>query len=84
MKARTHKDQALIEEAIARVAAVVPEITPTSRLPLPQWLTRPSAPDAVLARDLLLRMLFSCVVDADLHFTAQPLNRQNVEVLLEY
>ncbi|MFJ2782268.1 MULTISPECIES: CRISPR-associated helicase Cas3' [unclassified Kitasatospora] len=44
---------------------------------LPQWLAGPSTPDAALARDLLLRMLFSCVVDADFldtsaHFTGLP------------
>ncbi|MET8540021.1 CRISPR-associated helicase Cas3' [Kitasatospora sp. NPDC004799] len=70
VKSRTHKDQRLIEEAIAAVAAVLPEITPTGRVPLPQWLTGPSTPDAALARDLLLRMLFSCVVDADFLDTA--------------
>ncbi|MFD4395547.1 hypothetical protein [Kitasatospora sp. NPDC058478] len=77
MKARTHKHQALIDEAIARTSAVVPEITPTARVPLPPWLTGPAAPDTLLARNLLLRMLFSCVVGADFldtsaHFVAAP------------
>ncbi|SDT83405.1 CRISPR-associated helicase, Cas3 family [Streptomyces sp. TLI_053] len=77
VKARTHKDRALIEEAIACVAAVVPEIKPAGRVPVPQWLIGPAAPATVLDRDLLLRMLFSCVVDADFldtsaHFADRP------------
>ncbi|MFD0404683.1 CRISPR-associated helicase Cas3' [Kitasatospora sp. NPDC127116] len=77
VKARTHKEQPLVEEAIARVALVVPEIAPTGRVPLPRWLMGPSSPGALLARDLLLRMLFSCVVDADFldtgaHFADLP------------
>ncbi|MFD8478517.1 CRISPR-associated endonuclease Cas3'' [Kitasatospora sp. NPDC059673] len=77
VKTGAHANQALIEEAIARTAAVVPEIVPTSRIPLPAWLARAAGPEGKLNRDLLVRMLFSCVVDADFldtsaHFANTP------------
>ncbi|QNE24121.1 CRISPR-associated endonuclease Cas3'' [Streptomyces sp. INR7] len=53
-------------EATARVARVVPEIR-RGRIPPPSWLSGPevSAPELGLRVDLLVRMLFSCLVDAD-------------------
>lgn len=83
MKDGSHEHQALIDEAIARVANTVPEIRPAHRIALPAWLTRAPSPNARLEVDLLLRMLFSCVVDADFldtstHFagTAPTVNQQ--------
>ncbi|MBM9507969.1 CRISPR-associated endonuclease Cas3'' [Actinacidiphila acididurans] len=51
-----------VSEAITRVAALVPQIERTSEVPLPSWAT-PTAPHAEI--DLLIRMAYSAVVDAD-------------------
>ncbi|WP_280361029.1 CRISPR-associated helicase Cas3' [Nocardia wallacei] len=64
-------DRAAVEEAIAAVAAVVPQIEPAAPLPIPGWALPPA--DACVA-ELLCRMVFSAVVDADFldterHFT---------------
>ncbi|MBF9071889.1 CRISPR-associated endonuclease Cas3'' [Streptacidiphilus fuscans] len=64
LKGGSHQDQGLIEEAITRVEALVPQIRPAGRVPLPKWLVERNQ-NARLDLDLLLRMLFSCVVDAD-------------------
>ncbi|MFJ8442872.1 CRISPR-associated helicase Cas3' [Kitasatospora griseola] len=77
VKAGVHQDQAVIEEAIRQVSGVVPEITRAERVPLPAWLAQRAGQDGRLGRDLLLRMLFSCVVDADFldtsaHFANTP------------
>ncbi|WP_189278607.1 CRISPR-associated endonuclease Cas3'', partial [Kitasatospora griseola] len=62
---------------IARTAAVAPKIAPTGRIPLPAWLARATGLGCELSRDVLMRMLFSCVVDADFlntsaHFANTP------------
>ncbi|WP_043267025.1 CRISPR-associated helicase/endonuclease Cas3 [Streptomyces sp. CT34] len=58
-----------VAEAIRAVEAVVPEIHPDPRPALPTWLGAPSG-QGRLGLDLLVRMLFSCVVDADFLDTA--------------
>ncbi|MFC9742689.1 CRISPR-associated endonuclease Cas3'' [Streptomyces noursei] len=58
-----------VVEAIRAVEAVVPEIHPDPRPALPGWLGAPSG-QGRLGLDLLVRMLFSCVVDADFLDTA--------------
>ncbi len=60
-----HERQGLIEEAVARVELLVPQIRPVGRVLLPAWLSGTKSPDALLGLDLLVRMLFSCMVDAD-------------------
>ncbi|MER6572832.1 CRISPR-associated endonuclease Cas3'' [Streptomyces sp. NPDC001093] len=55
----------LVEEAIRAVEDVVPEIHPQPRPAVPGWLMDLPKPERRLGLDLLLRMLFSCVVDAD-------------------
>ncbi|WP_323379300.1 CRISPR-associated endonuclease Cas3'', partial [Streptomyces durbertensis] len=52
-------------KAVAAVRAVVPEIIPSAKLELPDWLRRLPGPRARLELDLLSRMLFSALVDAD-------------------
>lgn len=54
-------------EATARVAQFVPEILREGRIAPPSWLSDPklSASELRLRMDLLVRMLFSCLVDAD-------------------
>ncbi|MFI0233393.1 hypothetical protein [Streptomyces sp. NPDC017086] len=44
---------------------IVPEIHRSSRIALPGWLLDLPRPEQGLGLDLLVRMLFSCVVDAD-------------------
>ncbi|MFE7302698.1 CRISPR-associated endonuclease Cas3'' [Streptomyces sp. NPDC057579] len=58
-----------VAEAIRAVEAVVPEIHPDPWPALPTWLGAPSG-QGRLGLDLLVRMLFSCVVDADFLDTA--------------
>ncbi|MFE2852056.1 CRISPR-associated endonuclease Cas3'' [Streptomyces lavendulae] len=66
-------------EATVRVAGVVPEILRSGRIPPPPWLTDLQIParELRLRMDLLVRMLFSCLVDADFldteaHFAGRP------------
>ncbi|MGC0419593.1 CRISPR-associated endonuclease Cas3'' [Embleya sp. AB8] len=54
-----------LEATIATVAELVPEISPEISPALPQWLASVPKSELGLAYDLLIRMLFSCVVDAD-------------------
>ncbi|TMU98265.1 CRISPR-associated endonuclease Cas3'' [Streptomyces sp. DASNCL29] len=54
-----------VEEAIRAVERVVPEIHPDPRPVPPSWLRDLPRPERRLGLDLLLRMVFSCVVDAD-------------------
>lgn len=54
--------QALVDEAVARVSALVPEITPPRAVQLPGWLDGLAD---VAPAELLLRMVFSALVDAD-------------------
>lgn len=59
------REKAAVDEAIRRVEQVVPEIHPSPSPAPPQWLKSGPAPERVLGMDLLMRMVFSCVVDAD-------------------
>ncbi|MDG4856810.1 CRISPR-associated endonuclease Cas3'' [Streptomyces sp. T-3] len=61
---------ASVEEAIGAVAREVPEILPEARLGAPGWLRDLPRAEQRLGLDLLVRMVFSCVVDADFLDTA--------------
>lgn len=56
--------QAAWVEAIERVAAVAPEVIPAALLHLPSWFIGENPRDP-LVMDLLVRMVFSALVDAD-------------------
>lgn len=59
-----------VEEAIRAVERIVPEIHPDPRPVPPSWLRDLPRSERRLGLDLLLRMVFSCVVDADYLDTA--------------
>ncbi|UGQ14975.1 CRISPR-associated endonuclease Cas3'' [Yinghuangia sp. ASG 101] len=66
-----------LQEAVDRAAVLVPEILPPSKPTVPAWLTELPRTEQGIALDLLIRMLFSCLVDADFldtqaHFAASP------------
>ncbi|NQE72313.1 CRISPR-associated helicase/endonuclease Cas3 [Nocardia gamkensis] len=66
-------DRVAVQEAVARVVAVMPEIFPDPLPEIPVWALPPADRCVV---ELLLRMVFSAVVDADFldterHFTGQ-------------
>ncbi|MFG2227718.1 CRISPR-associated endonuclease Cas3'' [Streptomyces sp. NPDC048644] len=66
VKARPGGEHApLVEEAIRAVEGAVPGIHPEKRPAVPAWLRGLPRSEGRLGLDLLLRMLFSCVVDAD-------------------
>ncbi|MCT2590543.1 CRISPR-associated endonuclease Cas3'' [Streptomyces sp. N2-109] len=54
-----------VGEAIRAVEELIPQIHPEHRLVVPSWLTDLSKKEGRLGLDLLVRMLYSCVVDAD-------------------
>ena len=56
--------QAAWVEAIERVAAVAPEVIPAAPLQLPSWFIGENPRDP-LVMDLLVRIVFSALVDAD-------------------
>ncbi|MFD4955820.1 CRISPR-associated endonuclease Cas3'' [Streptomyces sp. NPDC058451] len=58
-------EAARVQEAIRAVERIVPEIHRSSRIAPPGWLFGLPKRDQRLGLDLLVRMLFSCVVDAD-------------------
>uniref|UniRef100_UPI002FDBE829 CRISPR-associated helicase/endonuclease Cas3 n=1 Tax=Streptomyces sp. IBSBF 2806 TaxID=2903529 RepID=UPI002FDBE829 len=70
-------EAARVEEAIRAVERIVPEIHRSSRIAPPGWLLDLPKREQRLGLDLLVRMLFSCVVDADYldtsaHFGGAP------------
>jgi CRISPR-associated endonuclease/helicase Cas3 len=76
----TGKHGAAVASAVAQVAKIVPQIHPGTPPQLPAWLSAPSSREGLLRLDLLLRMVFSCVVDADFldthaHFADAPVTR---------
>ncbi|MEV0196353.1 CRISPR-associated helicase Cas3' [Nonomuraea sp. NPDC050691] len=60
----------LVAEAIRRVEEIVPEIHPSEPIAPPTWLPEAAAADPY-ALDLLVRMVYSTVVDADFLDTEQ-------------
>ncbi|WP_151775693.1 CRISPR-associated endonuclease Cas3'' [Streptomyces abyssomicinicus] len=58
-------EAARVEEAIGAVERVVPEIRRSARIAPPGWLRDLPKREGQLGLELLVRMLFSCVVDAD-------------------
>ncbi|MEV8021828.1 CRISPR-associated endonuclease Cas3'' [Streptomyces sp. NPDC086554] len=58
-------DGAHLAEPVNRVVDLLPQIRPTLRPQLPPWLTGARTDTARADVDLLIRMLFSSVVDAD-------------------
>ncbi|WP_380280507.1 CRISPR-associated endonuclease Cas3'' [Kitasatospora purpeofusca] len=54
----------VVDEAIRRVAAEVPEIE-SAGIAVPRWLSDPDGDSGLADVDLTVRMLFSCVIDAD-------------------
>ncbi|MHB6912782.1 CRISPR-associated endonuclease Cas3'' [Streptomyces sp. DB-54] len=72
-----------LAEPVGRVIDLVPEIRPVERLGLPSWLTEARTDAGLADVDLLVRMLFSAVVDADFldtaeHFRGQPRRQASV------
>jgi CRISPR-associated endonuclease/helicase Cas3 len=61
--------KAALEEAVERVGALVPEIRPEASPALPGWLDGAATLDPHVV-DVLVRMVFSTVVDADFLDTA--------------
>ncbi|NJP64802.1 CRISPR-associated endonuclease Cas3'' [Streptomyces spiramenti] len=57
-------------EATAAVQQLVPEIVPATKVALPAWACRPGGGDGALMLEMLSRMLFSTLVDADFLDTA--------------
>ncbi|SDI54097.1 CRISPR-associated endonuclease/helicase Cas3 [Sinosporangium album] len=79
----------LVAEAIGRVGEIVPEIHLPGPIPLPGWLPDAAATDPY-ALDLLVRMVYSTVVDADYldteaHFeaAARPMHPTSAAGLVE-
>ncbi|UED88648.1 CRISPR-associated helicase Cas3' [Streptomyces profundus] len=70
VRSGTDADARNARESVDAVSAVVPEILPGQRLALPAWLGALPARERGLGKDLLIRMLFSCLVDADYLDTA--------------
>lgn len=58
-------DAEAAREATERVAELVPEILRAGPVPVPRWLPDLRGDEARIGLDLLVRMLFSCLVDAD-------------------
>ncbi|UCM87057.1 CRISPR-associated endonuclease Cas3'' [Streptomyces marincola] len=73
-------DAVAAREAVAAVSAVVPEIIPPKPLRLPDWFDRLRGPHGALQLDLLERMLFSTLVDADFLDTAAHFSSSAVRV----
>ncbi|MFC9081316.1 hypothetical protein ACFTY7_30795 [Streptomyces sp. NPDC057062] len=64
-------------EAVQSVARLIPEILRTERILPPSWLQVLRGQNARIGTDLLVRMTFSCLVDADFldteaHFAGSP------------
>ncbi|MBB5911268.1 CRISPR-associated endonuclease/helicase Cas3 [Nocardia transvalensis] len=51
-----------VQEAVGAVAAIVPEVQRGSPVPVPEWVLRDENREAI---ELLVRLVFSAVVDAD-------------------
>lgn len=77
---RSGRHKVPVEEAIRRVGEIIPEIHPNPRPQVPAWLRDGSLADQRLGLDLLMRMLFSCVVDADFLDTAGHFSNQSTQL----
>ncbi|MGM0348441.1 CRISPR-associated helicase Cas3' [Streptomyces sp. Adlamb9] len=58
-------DAMAAQEATRRVTELIPEIIRTGKVTLPSWLLPLRGADFQAETDLLVRMVFSCLVDAD-------------------
>jgi len=67
--------------AIARVSAIVPEVSRREMLELPQWLASVPREERLLAAELLTRMVASAVYDADVLDTRQFAEHTHVPAL---
>lgn len=70
-------DAVRARESVEVVARVVPQIMRSGRIAMPPWLSGLGADRMRLGVDLLVRMVFSCLVDADYldteaHFAGVP------------
>ncbi len=74
------REASAVAEAIRRVEQVVPEIHPSPPPALPPWLEECPVPERGLRLDLLMRMVFSCVVDADYLDTNAHFNGEKPQV----
>nr|WP_093841388.1 CRISPR-associated endonuclease Cas3'' [Streptomyces aidingensis] len=64
------RDAANAREAVEAVSALIPEIIRSEVIAPPYWLRKLPARQIGLGKDLLVRLLFSCLVDADFLDTA--------------
>lgn len=79
-QARSGRHKSAVAEAIRRVEKIIPEIHPVPRPGIPGWLRDEPLDEQRLGLDLLLRMLFSCVVDADFLDTAAHFSAQSAQL----
>ncbi|WP_327386870.1 CRISPR-associated endonuclease Cas3'' [Streptomyces sp. NBC_01207] len=77
-----------LAEPINRIVDLIPELAPTTPPVVPDWLSSARSDTALADVDLLTRMLFSSVVDADFldtadHFRGRPRPRVQAPAMAE-